>query len=77
MYYKIYTNPHPPPAPAPTMMASYTSYDSMERSCVAWGVEVIGIAMAQPARSPNIVGGRTNPPPPNECPEEETRLRPH
>ena len=72
MYYKIYTNPHL----SPTVMASYASYDSKRRSCVARGVEVISIAMAQPARSPNHVRGRTNPPPPNERHEEETRLRP-
>ena len=45
MYYKIYTNPHPPSAPSPTVMASYTSYDSRRCSCVARGVEVIGIGM--------------------------------
>ena len=49
MYYKIYTNPHLPPAPSPTVMASYASYDSRRRSCVARRVEVIGIAMVQSA----------------------------
>ena len=73
IYYKIFTNPHPPPAPSPTVMASY---NSKRRSCVAQGVEVIGTAMVQPARTLNHVRGRTSPPPPNERPEEETRLGP-
>ena len=76
MYYKIFTNPHPPPALSPTVMAFYASCDSMRRSCVTRGMEVIGTAMVQPARTPNHVRGRTSPPPPNERPEEEIRLGP-
>ena len=76
MYYKIYTNPHHPPEPSPTVTACYVSCDSRRRSCVAQGVKVIGSAMVQAARTSNHVRGRTSPPPPNERPEEETRLGP-
>ena len=57
-------------------MAFYASYDSRRRLRVAQEGAVIGIAMAQPTRSPNHVRGRTSPPPPNERHEEEMRLGP-
>ena len=76
MYYNIYSNRLPLPAPSPTVMAAYAFFDSRRWSRVARGEEVIGIAMTQPERTLYHTTGRIDPPPPNELPELETRVGP-
>ena len=64
MYYKVYTNPHPPPSPSPTVMASCTSYDDRRCSCIT---TVIDIGMIpHPVRTLHHRGGMSSQPAPNE-----------